>query len=277
MAQYRLSYGFEWEGIVPFGAKVSHRGMVQNVFGYLSQVPNENIIMGDWNVTADMSVGSRRRDNNVEIVSPVFASRESMVDAFSLMAKYCRNLGIQAHRSGGIHVHVGRLSVEPARYLRPLSDRNGFPALALARQWALKEEEMFAQFRPWPERALFIGGWRTEFIEYLTELAEQASSLTAGDLYNRLMWGWYGIHRGTSAPAPRAYWAQEYNERAGRHYDPSRYMACNLDALTQHHTVEFRLFNGTLRPDQFQQYAQAVEDLVHTAWAEYLTPVATAL
>lgn len=173
--------------------------------------------------------GSLSQSAHAEIVTPILS--ESDIPELQEVVRAVRASGARVDRSTGIHVHV---------------DGAPFDARAvknLLKIWNKQEPLIFHAFGVSPERrAQYCKDNDQDFIARLDRARP-----TSKDALNAL---WYGRRRSQGSLSK---------------YDSSRYRAVNLHSLFYRGTIEFRLFEGSLRGDEVKAYVQFVLALAKKA------------
>jgi hypothetical protein len=175
--------------------------------------------------------GSLSQAAHAEIVTPIL-SEEDLAELQEVV-RAVRASGAQVDRSTGIHIHIDGAPFD-ARAIRNL-----------LKIWNKQEPLIFHAFRVSPSRrAQFCKDNDQDFIARLDRTRP-----TSKEGLNAL---WYGRRR---------------TQGSLTKYDSSRYRAVNLHSLFYRGTIEFRLFEGTLRGDEVKAYVQFVLALAKKALA----------
>jgi len=173
--------------------------------------------------------GSLSQSAHAEIVTPILT--EDDLPQLQDVVRAVRASGAQVDHSTGIHIHIDGASFD-ARAIRNL-----------LKIWNKQEQLIFHAFKVSPaRRARYCKDNDPSFIKLLDRTRP-----TSKDQLNAL---WYGRKR---------------NQGSLSRYDDSRYRAVNLHSLFYRGTIEFRLFEGTLRGDEVKAYVQFVLALARKA------------
>ncbi|MBI2388660.1 MAG: amidoligase family protein [Deltaproteobacteria bacterium] len=173
--------------------------------------------------------GSLSQAAHAEIVTPILT--EADLPELQDVVRAVRACGAQVDRSTGIHIHIDGAPFD------------GRAVKNLLKIWNKQEDLIFHAFRVSPERrARYCRENDPGFIARL-----ERARPTSKEALNTV---WYG---GRSSG------------RQHQRYDSSRYHAVNLHSLFYRGTIEFRLFEGTLRGDEVKAYVQFVLALAKKA------------
>ena len=182
-----------------------------------------------WKVVSDGSIDGPS-EQRTEVVSPV--CRWEDIDTVQAIVRALRKAGAVAHRSCGIHVHIG-LGEHTPKTLRNLVNIVNAKEDLLTQALQISPERRDRWCQPVDQR----------FLELLNR--ERPSS---SEDFARL---WYHD--------------RDWNYHARQHYDPSRYHLLNLHSVFQKGTIEFRAFNSTLHAGEVKAYIQLCMAISHMA------------
>ena len=175
----------------------------------------------EWTVERDSSIETYDDEAKCEFVTPVCHWDD--LETLQALIRKLREAGGKAHRSCGIHVHIG-LGEHTPKTLRNLVNIVNAHEDLLTQALAISPERRSRWCQPVNQR----------FLERLNRAKPQTSADLARIWYNDTNWEWH----------------------ASEHYDPSRYHLLNLHAVWQKGTIEFRAFNSTLHAGEIKSYVQ---------------------
>lgn len=175
----------------------------------------------EWTVESDASIEAPSGEAQCEFVTPICHWDD--LETLQALIRELRKAGGKAHRSCGIHVHIG-LGEHTPKTLRNLVNIVNAHEDLLTQSLAISSERRSRWCAPVDQR----------FLERLNRAKPQTSEAFARLWYNDTDW--------------------EYH--AHQHYDQSRYHLLNLHAVWQKGTIEFRAFNSTLHAGEIKSYVQ---------------------
>ena len=175
----------------------------------------------EWTVERDSSIEARDDEAKCEFVTPVCHWDD--LETLQALIRKLREAGGKAHRSCGIHVHIG-LGEHTPKTLRNLVNIINAHEDLLTQALAISPDRRIRWCKSVDQR----------FLERLNRVKPQTSADLARLWYNDSNWEWH----------------------ASEHYDPSRYHLLNLHAVWQKGTIEFRAFNSTLHAGEIKSYVQ---------------------
>lgn len=173
-----------------------------------------------WLLERDGSIAAPDEEK-CEFVSPI--CRWEDIETVQELIRKLRKAGAKAHRSCGIHVHIG-LGDHTPQTLRNLVNIVNAHEDLLTYSLAISTERRESWCRPVDQ----------DFLARLNRVKPKTSE--------RLAQLWYDD--------------RDWRYHAGCHYDPSRYHLLNLHAVWQKGTIEFRAFNSTLHAGEIKSYIQ---------------------
>ena len=162
----------------------------------------------DWTVERDGSIEAID-EQRCEFVTPI--CRWDDLETLQALIRELRKAGGKAHRSCGIHVHVG-LGEHTPKTLRNLVNIVNAHEDLLTQALAILPDRRSTWCQPVDQR----------FLERLNRAKPTTSEALAQLWYND----------------------EDWRDHASYHYDPSRYHLLNLHAVWQKGTIEFRAFNS---------------------------------
>ena len=174
----------------------------------------------EWTVERDSSIEAYD-EAKCEFVTPV--CRWEDLETLQALIRELRKAGGRAHRSCGIHVHIG-LGEHTPKTLRNLVNIINAHEDLLTQALAISPERRGRWCKPVDQR----------FLERLNR-TKPATSEALAQL-------WYDD--------------EDWRDHASYHYDMSRYHLLNLHAVWQKGTIEFRAFNSTLHSGEIKSYVQ---------------------
>lgn len=183
----------------------------------------------NWTFMKDSSIDDIW-ERQTEMVSPVLGWDD--IELLQGVIRELRANGAKAHKSCGIHVHVGAEEHTP-KTLKNLVN------VATTHYELLEASLGFANRERWCEKA------NHNMVETLN--GERLNSI------DDLASVWYGEDSFTGYKKASRYVVAQ---RKGYHYDPSRYQLVNLHSYFQGKGVEFRAFNSTLHAGEIKAYIQ---------------------
>jgi hypothetical protein len=175
----------------------------------------------DWTVESDASIDAASPEHKCEFVTPV--CRWEDLETLQDLIRELRKAGGKAHRSCGIHVHIG-LGEHTPKTLRNLVNIINAHEDLLTQALAISPERRNRWCLPVDQH----------FLTRLNHSRPKTSEALA-----RL---WYNDH--------------DWEYHAHQHYDMTRYHLLNLHAVWQKGTIEFRAFNSTLHAGEIKSYVQ---------------------
>lgn len=182
----------------------------------------------EWKVVGDSSIRVENGGGQCELVTPILT--EADINDLQEIASKLKASGAVVNESCGLHVHIG------ADGLTAPMIRN------LVNNVASHEDLLIQALNVHIHRRRYCKPTDKNFLNRLN--AKKPQTL------DELKKVWYGDDG-------------EHNY----HYDSSRYHTLNLHALFTKGTVEFRIFNGTLEPDEIKTAIQLSIALVANAKA----------
>ena len=184
----------------------------------------------EWTVESDASIDAPNGEMQCEFVTPI--CRWDDLETLQELIRELRKAGGKAHRSCGIHVHIG-LGEHTPKTLRNLVNIINAHEDLLTQALAISFDR----------RARWCKPVDPSFLQRLNRRKPDTSEAFAQLWYNDRAW--------------------EYH--AHQHYDPSRYHLLNLHAVWQKGTIEFRAFNSTLHAGEIKAYIQLCMAVSHMA------------
>ena len=175
----------------------------------------------EWTVESDSSIDAPHSEWQCEFVTPI--CRWEDIETLQALIRKLREAGGKAHRSCGIHVHIG-LGEHTPKTLRNLVNIVNAHEDLLTQALAISPDRRSRWCQPVDQA----------FLERLNRQRPTTSEALARLWYNSNDW--------------------EYH--AHQHYDYSRYHLLNLHAVWQKGTIEFRAFNSTLHAGEIKSYVQ---------------------
>ena len=175
----------------------------------------------EWTVESDASIDAPNGEMQCEFVTPICHWDD--LETLQELIRELRKAGGKAHRSCGIHVHIG-LGEHTPKTLRNLVNIINAHEDLLTQSLAISSDRRDRWCRPVDQR----------FLERLNRNKPQTSEAFARLWYNDTDWQFH----------------------AHQHYDYSRYHLLNLHAVWQKGTIEFRAFNSTLHAGEIKSYVQ---------------------
>lgn len=170
-----------------------------------------------WHIEDDRSIQTRLGQVGAELVTPILSDPEDM-SLFKEVIIQLHALGFTAEKHYcGVHVHVD------------FSNERLSEVLVLARLFAAIESDVLAHFAITPSRVQF------------------ASPLASHVFIQRIDRKTWGFNERVNTR-----FFDRYFVRESKHDNVGRLYALNLLSLLKHGTVEFRLFNSTMNPEEIE-------------------------
>ena len=182
-----------------------------------------------WRVVSDASIAGPYEERS-EVVSPI--CRWEDIETVQAIVRALREAGARAHRSCGIHVHIG-LGEHTPKTLRNLVN------IVNAKEDLLTQALQISADR----RDRWCQPVDPDFLRCLNTVRPRTSEDFARIWYN----------------------TRDWESRAHEHYDSSRYHLLNLHSVFQKGTIEFRAFNSTLHAGEVKSYIQLCMAISHMA------------
>ena len=182
-----------------------------------------------WRVVSDASIAGPYEERS-EVVSPI--CRWEDIETVQAIVRALREAGAKAHRSCGIHVHIG-LGEHTPKTLRNLVN------IVNAKEDLLTQALQISADR----RDRWCQPVDPDFLRRLNTARPRTSEDFARIWYN----------------------TRDWERRAHEHYDSSRYHLLNLHSVFQKGTIEFRAFNSTLHAGEVKAYIQLCMAISHMA------------
>ena len=173
-----------------------------------------------WKLMRDASIAASD-ECRCEFVTPICTWDD--LETLQALIRELRKAGGKAHRSCGIHVHIGA-GEHTAKTLRHLVNIVNAHEDLLTQALEISPER----------RSQWCAPVDPIFLERLNRVKPQTKEAFARLWYDDEDWEWH----------------------AHEHYDRSRYHLLNLHAVWQKGTVEFRAFNSTLHAGEIKSYVQ---------------------
>ena len=173
-----------------------------------------------WLLERDASIDAPE-EHKCEFVTPI--CRWEDIETVQELIRKLRKAGAKAHRSCGIHVHIG-LGDHTPQTLRNLVNIINAHEDLLTYSLAISPERRGHWCRPVDQ----------DFLARLNRIKPKTPE--------RLAQLWYDD--------------RDWQSHARSHYDYSRYHLLNLHAVWQKGTIEFRAFNSTLHAGEIKSYIQ---------------------
>lgn len=195
-----------------------------------------------WKITNDSSIVTENGGDQCELVTPILT--ETDIETLQVIVQKLKAAGAKVNESCGLHIHIG------ADGLTATAIKN------LVNNVASHEELLFKALNVHARRRRYCKPLDKNFLNRLN--ANKPTTLDElGELWYQRPAGAFPTH----------------------HYHSSRYTTLNLHAVFTKGTVEFRLFNGTLDPDEVKTAIQlciALVDNAKTVKRTIYKPVQTA-
>lgn len=174
----------------------------------------------EWTVMRDASVAGGGAQS-CELVTPVL-TYENDIKTLQKVIRNLQKAGAKADSSCGVHIHIGQDGHTPAT-LRNLVN-------------------LFSQRQDLIYKALDVRTSRERYCKKLEEAFVKSINQNKPKTMETLEDTWYAAFPG-------------YGSRTS-HYHDSRYHNLNLHSLfnSDHHTIEMRMFNGTMHAGKIRAY-----------------------
>lgn len=193
-----------------------------------------------WKCMRDSSIAGPELEK-CEVVSPIL--RWEDIPLLQDIVRALKAAGAVAHRSCGIHVHIGLGEHTPQTLRNLVNIVNA------------KEDLLTQALQISPERRqMWCLPVDPEFLRHLNTKRPR----TSDDLAR--LWYRYSSKYGERPDADR-----EWEKYRRQHYDPSRYRLLNLHSVFTKGTIEFRAFNSTLHAGEVKSYIQLCCAISHMA------------
>lgn len=180
----------------------------------------------EWKVVGDSSIREERGGGQCELVTPILTEED--ISTLQEIASKLKAVGAVVNETCGLHCHIGATGMTATQI------RN------LVNNVASHEELLYKALNVYSNRKRYCRPTDKNFLNRLN--AQKPQTL------DELKKVWYGDDGDHSY-----------------HYDSTRYTVLNLHALFTKGTVEFRLYNGTLEPDEIATAIQLSMALVANA------------
>jgi hypothetical protein len=210
-----------------FGTRAEHIGGTYDAW----EVPDHpsQFLARRWKLVSDCSIEAVYAEQT-ELVSPICNWAD--IETAQELIRKLRTAGAKTDPSCGIHVHVGRGEHTPKTLRNLVNIVNA------------KEDLLTQALQISPERReRWCEPVSASFLDALNRRKPQTDAAFA-----QL---WYG--------------ERDWQARAQRHYDRTRYRLLNLHSVFQKGTIEFRAFNGTLHAGEIKSYIQLCLAVSHAA------------